>query len=234
MGGEDRGVKEQFHRADCLTLLTAEAYFRRSSSDDAARGGRSTSIDDRIQRPLRPGAGMPMKASGWRRSLLPILAVVSAAACEPEWKALIVQEKTPVQPIRFMHTVHVGIDSIPCAYCHFSTNISEEAGIPPVGTCMGCHRFVQGSTDEFKTEIQKLLEFAADSTPVPWTRVHSVPAFVQFPHKPHVRAGVTCAECHGDVAEMDVVSRVAPLTMGWCLDCHRDREAPDDCATCLY
>jgi hypothetical protein len=182
----------------------------------------------------QPGDGMPMKASGWRRSLLPILVLVTAAACEPKWKAQIVQEKTPDQPIRFMHTVHVGIDSIPCAYCHSSTNVSEEAGIPAVGTCMGCHRFVQGSTDEFKTEIQKLMEFAADSSPVPWTRVHSVPAFVQFPHKPHVRAGVTCAECHGDVAGMDVVTRVAPLTMGWCVNCHRDRQAPDDCATCHY
>ncbi len=184
---------------------------------------------------------MPMKASGWRRSLPPALVlpvaitlIAAALACDPDWKAEIVAEESPVQPIRFMHTVHVGIDSIPCAYCHFSSNVSEEAGIPPVGTCMGCHRFVQGSTDEFKTEIQKLLEFAADSTPVPWTRVHSVPAFVQFTHRPHVRAGVACAECHGDVAEMEQVTRVAPLSMGWRITCHRDRGAPDDCATCHY
>jgi hypothetical protein len=203
--------------------------------------GRSTSIDDRFQRSLRTGDGMPMNASGWRRSLLPIFAasgvvvlIAAAGACDPDWKADIVAEEMPVQPIRFMHTVHVGIDSIPCAYCHFSSNVSEEAGIPPVGTCMGCHRFVQGSTDEFKTEIQKLLEFAADSTPVPWTRVHSVPAFVQFTHKPHVRAGVACVECHGDVAAMEQVSRVASLSMGWCVTCHRERGASDDCATCHY
>lgn len=183
---------------------------------------------------------MPMKASGWRRSLLPILAVMASVpivlftACDPDWKFLFAQEETPEQPIHFMHTVHVGMDSIPCAYCHFSSNVSEEAGIPPVGTCMGCHRFVQGSTDEFKTEILKVLEFAADSTPIPWNRVHSVPAFVQFTHRPHVRAGVACAECHGDVAEMEQVTRVAPMTMGWCVDCHRQREAPDDCATCHY
>lgn len=184
---------------------------------------------------------MSIKASGWRRSLPPFLAawsvvpfVLLVGACDTDWKAQIVAEETPTQPIRFMHTVHVGIDSIPCAYCHYSTNVSEEAGIPPVGTCMGCHRFVQGSTDEFKTEIQKLMEFSADSVAVPWVRVHSVPAFVQFTHKPHVRAGVACAECHGNVAGMEQVSRVAPLTMGWCINCHRDRGAPDDCATCHY
>lgn len=185
---------------------------------------------------------MPMKASGWRRSLLPILVVVvavlivvAAAACEkPQWKAQIVQDKSPAQPVQFMHDVHVGIESIPCAYCHYSTSVSEEAGIPPVGTCMGCHRFVAGTTDAFKTEIQKLVGFAADSQPVPWSRVYSVPSFVQFTHKPHVRAGVTCTECHGDVARMVQVSRVTPLTMGWCVKCHRDRGAPDDCATCHY
>jgi len=178
---------------------------------------------------------MPMKASCWGRSLLPILAFVAAAGCDkPGWKAQIAQAESPPQPIAFMHTVHVGIDSIPCAYCHYSANISEEAGIPPVGTCMGCHRFVQGTTDAFKTEIQKLMEFSADSTSIPWVRVHSVPSFVQFTHRPHIRAGVACATCHGDVGAMDQVTRVAPLTMGWCVTCHRDRGAPDDCATCHY
>jgi hypothetical protein len=203
--------------------------------------GRSTSIDDRIQRSLRSGDGMPMKASGWRRSLLPILVVmvavstvVAAAACEPKWKAQIAQDTTPVQPLQFMHDVHVTAESIPCAYCHYSTNVSEEAGIPPVGTCMGCHRFVAGTSDAFKTEIQKLIGFAADSQPVPWNRVYSVPSFVQFTHKPHVRAGITCSQCHGNVAQMVAVSRETPLTMGWCVNCHRDNGAPDDCATCHY
>ena len=178
---------------------------------------------------------MPMKASGFRRSFLSVLLVVGAVACERmDWKAQIAQEPSPVQPIAFMHDVHVGTDSIPCAYCHYSANVSEEAGIPPVGTCMGCHRFVQGTTDAFKTEIQKLMGFAADSTPVPWVRVHSVPSFVQFSHRPHIRGNVACSECHGDVGQMVQVTRVAPLTMGWCVKCHRDRGAPDDCAACHY
>ncbi len=147
---------------------------------------------------------------------------------------MIVSEESPEQPVFFKHTVHVGMDSISCAYCHFSAAQSEEAGIPPVGTCMGCHRFIQGTTEEFQAEIQKVMQFWADSTAIPWVRVHSVPEFVQFTHKPHIRAGVACAECHGEVGSMERVERVAPLTMGWCVTCHRDRGAPDDCATCHF
>lgn len=147
---------------------------------------------------------------------------------------MIAADKSPQQPLAFMHTVHVQQNSIPCAYCHFSTSISQEAGIPSVGTCMGCHRFVRGTGPDFQNEITKLMGFAADSIAIPWLRVHSVPEFVRFTHKPHARAGVDCAECHGDVGAMVQVERVAPLTMGWCLKCHRDQGAPDDCATCHF
>lgn len=163
--------------------------------------------------------------------LLGILAAVTACG---DTKAMIADEEQPEQPIPFYHTIHAGQDSIPCQYCHSSAATSEEAGIPPVGTCMGCHRFIQGRTPEFEQNIQMLLGFWADSTAIPWERVHSVPSFVQFTHKPHVRAGVECAECHGEVAEMEVVRRVESLTMGWCIECHRDQGAPDDCAACHY
>lgn len=176
---------------------------------------------------------MPRAAFGFRVAcLLTYFALVIGCAEDP--RAAITTSREPEQPIRFMHSVHVGQDSIPCAYCHFSSHVSEEAGIPPVGTCMGCHRFIQGRSDEFKQEIQKLMEFWGDSTAIPWVRVHSVPSFVQFTHEPHIRAGVTCAECHGDVGKMEVVRQVEPLTMGWCVNCHRDRGAPDDCAACHY
>lgn len=161
------------------------------------------------------------------------IGIVAVSGCG-DTKAMIADEEQPEQPIPFYHTIHAGQDSIPCEYCHFSAATSEEAGIPPVGMCMGCHRFIQGRTPEFEQNIQILLGFWADSTAIPWERVHSVPAFVQFTHKPHVRAGVECQECHGDVASMEVVRRVEPLTMGWCLECHRDQGAPDDCAACHY
>ncbi|CAN5288791.1 cytochrome c3 family protein [soil metagenome] len=177
---------------------------------------------------------MQIAAFEFRVAILPVLLLLIVSACAEDPRAMIAADASPEQPIAFKHTVHVQVDSIPCAYCHFSANSSEEAGIPPVGTCMGCHRFIQGQSPEFQQEIQKLMEFWADSTSIPWVRVHSVPEFVQFTHEPHIRAGVTCAACHGDVASMEQVERVAPLSMGWCIECHRDEGAPDDCATCHY
>lgn len=165
---------------------------------------------------------------------LTVLLIATTVACADDPRAAILAETSPEQPLPFMHDVHVGENSIPCAYCHYSSQLAEEAGIPSVETCMGCHRFVRGQSPEFQQNIELLMGFWADSTAIPWVRVHSVPSFVQFTHKPHVRAGVTCAECHGDVASMTVVRQVAPMTMGWCVNCHRDRGAPDDCAACHY
>jgi hypothetical protein len=171
------------------------------------------------------------------RTLLPLsvlVLVISLTACAEDPRAMIAAEKSPQQPLAFMHDVHAVQNQIACAYCHFSASMSEEAGIPPVGTCMGCHRFVRGTSPEFQTEVGKLMGFAADSVAIPWARVHTLPDFVQFTHKPHIRAGVACADCHGDVGAMPQVERVAPMTMGWCLECHRDKGAPDDCATCHF
>ena len=163
-----------------------------------------------------------------------LVLVASLSSCAKEPRAMIAAEKRPVQPLAFMHDVHFEVNRIPCAYCHFSAAYSEEAGMPSVATCMGCHRFVRGTSQEFGTEIGKLMGFAADSIAIPWARVHSLPDFVQFPHKPHIRAQFDCTICHGDVAGMVQMERVKPLTMGWCLKCHRDEGAPDDCATCHY
>lgn len=164
------------------------------------------------------------------RITLALPALVSALACGAAQPS----DPSPVQPIEFMHTVHAAENQVQCAYCHFSAAYSEEAGIPSVSTCMGCHRFIRGSTPEYQEQIALLAGFMADSVSIPWVRVHSVPEFVQFSHKPHVRAGVACAACHGDVAAMERVERVEDLTMGWCLACHRDQDAPDDCAACHY
>lgn len=181
---------------------------------------------------------MPIAAPVTRRIAPPaaLLAglVWAISACAEDPRAALLVDRAPEQPLPFMHTVHVQDNAIPCAYCHFSAARSEEAGIPAVGTCMGCHRFVRGESAEFEQSIQILMGFDADSTAIPWVRVHSVPTFVQFTHKPHVRAGIDCAECHGDVETMEVVEQGAPLTMGWCIDCHRQEGAPDDCATCHF
>ena len=102
--------------------------------------------------------------------------------------------------------------------------------LPAVGTCMGCHQVVRRDSPE----IQKLAQYWADSTPVPWVRIHKVPDYVQFPHMRHVNANVSCQTCHGEVQKMPRVYQYASLNMGWCVNCHVERKARYDCATCHY
>ena len=149
--------------------------------------------------------------------------IAALAACEPI-------RADVDQPIAFPHDVHADTYKIPCQYCHSSAARSQFAGIPAVETCMGCHRI----TGRDLPGVQRLAAFHREGRGVPWVRVHDLPDFVQFTHEPHVRGGVDCAECHGNVAEMKVAEQVAPLTMGWCLDCHIAREAPTDCLICHF
>jgi len=134
----------------------------------------------------------------------------------------------PSQPIAFPHTVHAGQLGLECRLCHAYADRSPSAGAPPLATCMTCHETI--GLD--RAEVQKLRAHVARAEPVAWSRVHVLPSYVRFTHKRHVRAGVDCAVCHGDVASMTRVKRVRPLTMGWCVTCHRARGAPTDCATC--
>ena len=134
------------------------------------------------------------------------------------------------QPIAFSHRLHVNDVELDCQLCHVYARRSPVAGIPSVERCVGCHRVV--SPD--RPEIQKVLRYWEDEAPIPWVRVHDLPDYVRFTHKRHVRAGVVCQECHGDVAQMEIARQVAPLTMGWCVTCHQERHAPLDCLTCHY
>jgi hypothetical protein len=183
------------------------------------------------------------------------------------------QDYEPVQPIAYSHRLHAGDLQIPCLYCHFAAERSRHAGIPPANVCMNCHRFVTTSFGAVRAEdeaarkegrkprrlvgpeVRKLyaalgldddLRPAADLEPAPiaWTKVHNVPDFVYFDHRPHVAAGVTCQTCHGPVETMERVRQVAPLSMGWCVNCHRTSNAQGvngkpvfastSCSTCHY
>jgi len=160
-----------------------------------------------------------------------------------------------IQPINFPHNVHVQTYKIDCQYCHSDARRSEYAGLPSVARCMGCHQITAAD----RPEIKKLAEYWAKKQPIPWTRVFKLPEFTYFPHKPHVRAGVACQTCHGPVQEMTTVAASTgprlgndllnliglrppppPLTMGWCIDCHRQEnatrgaKAPLDCVTCHH
>lgn len=135
---------------------------------------------------------------------------------------------SPTQPIAFSHQVHAGVRQIPCTYCHNYVAESTVAGVPSVETCVGCHRVVKPSSPQ----VQKLMSYWNSGEPIPWERAYRVPDFVYFTHQMHIAADVRCESCHGNVAEMDQITRAQPLTMGWCLDCHRERRASTDCLTC--
>ncbi len=128
----------------------------------------------------------------------------------------------PDQPIWFSHKVHAGQNKIDCQYCHFTADRSMHAGIPPASVCMNCHTQVKEGKRTGKKEINKIYAAIKNNKPIKWVQVHNLPDFVYFNHKQHVKVGkLDCKECHGDVAQMDVVAQVKTLSMGWCLDCHR-------------
>ncbi|GMT97476.1 cytochrome c3 family protein [Corallococcus caeni] len=122
------------------------------------------------------------------------------------------------QPIEFDHRHHAGDEQIDCRYCHWTVEKSPSAGIPSTTVCMSCHAQVWNKSP-YLTEVRKA--FFADQ-PIPWVRVHNLPDFVYFNHSIHVGKGVGCATCHGRVDQMGAIEQSAPLTMSWCLDCHRN------------
>jgi len=128
-------------------------------------------------------------------------------------------DRAPVQPINFSHKIHAGDNQIPCQYCHIYAERSRVSGVPNVKRCMGCHQIIK--TDS--PEIQKVASYWDKKEPIPWVKVYNLPDHVYFPHKRHVRAGVDCKNCHGDVASMARIEKVSSLQMGWCLSCHTKR-----------
>src|SRR5215475_2262516 len=124
----------------------------------------------------------------------------------------------PKQPIAFPHKVHAGDNKIPCLYCHYAARTSRHAGIPPASVCMNCHTILEKQT----VEIEKLKETVQEQRPLRWVKVHNLPDFVYFNHSQHVLSGVACQRCHGPVEQMERVRQFSPLTMGWCLECHRE------------
>ena len=154
------------------------------------------------------------------------------------------QGYAPVQPIHYSHKIHAGDNKIDCNYCHSSARKSKHSGIPSLNVCMNCHKNIaeyngeedleNGYTAEFYTgEIKKLYDavgwdeenqaYTGVTKPVKWTRIHNLPDFAYFNHSQHVTvAGIDCQKCHGPIEEMEIVGQFAPLTMGWCITCHRE------------
>jgi len=131
----------------------------------------------------------------------------------------------PLQPIKFSHEVHAGLNQTDCFYCHSTAEYSKSAGIPSASTCINCHIIVREGTNSGRFEIDKIHHAFDNNIPIEWVRVHNLPDHVFFSHAQHVGAGkLDCKECHGPVEEMDVLTQHADLSMGWCLDCHKTRK----------
>ena len=150
----------------------------------------------------------------------------------------------PIQPIHYSHKIHAGDNEIDCNYCHSSARKSKHSGIPSLNVCMNCHKNINqyngeedlanGYTKDFYTgEIKKLYEavgwdettqsYTGEEKPVKWVRIHNLPDFAYFNHSQHVTvAGIECQTCHGPVEEMEIMYQYSPLTMGWCINCHRE------------
>jgi hypothetical protein len=124
----------------------------------------------------------------------------------------------PIQPVAYSHRLHAGELQIDCRYCHASVETSPVANVPPTQTCMNCHKTVARTSEA----LAPVRESASSGRPLRWLRVHKLPDYAYFDHRAHVRAGVGCVSCHGQVEQMEVVQQVEPLSMSWCLDCHRD------------
>ena len=150
----------------------------------------------------------------------------------------------PIQPIHYSHKIHAGANQIECKYCHSSARVSKHSGIPALNVCMNCHEYIaeyngeedleNGYTKDFYTnEIKKLYYavgwdeenqiYTGNTKPVKWIRIHNLPDFVYFNHSQHAEvAKIECQTCHGPVEEMEIMYQYSPLTMGWCIDCHKE------------
>lgn len=155
------------------------------------------------------------------------------------------QDYAPIQPIHYSHRIHAGSNGIDCKYCHSSARVSKHAGIPSLNVCMNCHKSIAEVSDTTATpeyskafydgEIKKLYnavgwdqenqKYTGKTSPVKWVRIHNLPDFAYFNHSQHVTvAGIECQKCHGPVQEYEIQKQFAPLTMGWCIKCHRETD----------
>lgn len=171
-------------------------------------------------------------------------------------KPLVSPPRAPRQPIFFNHVIHAGSFQIPCQYCHADARRSEYAGLPSVERCLGCHKII-GAQDN--PEIAKIHDYAKRGQPIPWVRIFKLPEFTFFPHRAHVHFGLECQTCHGPIERMRVVGAdtgpkladdllrlvgfqppARALTMGWCVECHREQNAtrgshaPLECVSCHH
>jgi len=164
----------------------------------------------------------------WSNLLLPT--IIAAALTIPLYAVFFVaygfSPKTlevgyqPKQPVPFSHALHAGELGMDCRYCHTSVEKAAHASVPPTQTCMNCHTQIRPQSPK----LEPVRESYETGLPVEWTRIHKLPDFAYFDHSAHVNRGIGCVSCHGRIDTMEVVYQKSPLSMGWCLECHRNPE----------
>ncbi|MFD2202210.1 c-type cytochrome [Shivajiella indica] len=153
-----------------------------------------------------------------------VMALVVKTALDELYTIGVQQGYAPAQPIAFSHQLHAGQYEVPCQYCHTGVEIGKSANIPSANICMNCHTHIQnvGGKEGISPEIAKIYDAYDNNKPIEWVRVHNLPDLSYFNHAQHVAVGgVECQTCHGPIEEMEVVYQHSALTMGWCIDCHR-------------
>jgi len=180
---------------------------------------------------------------GNKRKVALIIIFLMAWGSKVTWDSLmgigVFQGYKPEQPIKFSHKIHAGDNGINCVYCHSGAEKGKTAGIPTANVCMNCHKGISKGPTTGETEIKKIYEavgfnpetqkYDKPQHPIKWNRVHNLQDFVYFNHSQHVVVGKQdCENCHGEVKKMDLVQQHSPLTMGWCIDCHRKTEVSMD------
>ena len=177
--------------------------------------------------------------SGHKRTVAVIIIFLITIGSKAAWDGLfdigVYTGYKPEQPIKFSHKIHAGENAISCEYCHSNVTKSRHAGIPSANVCMNCHKGIQKGSRTGDTEIKKIYEavgfdpgtgqYDKPRKPIKWVKIHNLPDFVYFNHSQHVVVGKQeCQSCHGEIQNMDVVELHYPLTMGWCVDCHKKTE----------
>ena len=148
------------------------------------------------------------------------ICVITDIVIEETYAVGLQQGYQPRQPIAFSHKLHAGEHQIDCNYCHTSVYKSKSANIPSANICMNCHSQIQTESPE----IRKIYTAIEKNRPIEWVRVHNLPDLAYFNHSQHTKVGgIECQSCHGPIETMDVVYQFSPLTMGWCINCHREQ-----------
>ena len=239
-GGAAATAQENSGEGKWIILIIIGVLFVIVTVLRSVRKALQTAVNEKKGLPAPPDGNMWQDTKRWilaNKSKFAVIciflfAVSAVYSWEYMWGIDVTPGYHPSQPINFMHKVHAGENAIACIYCHSGAEKGKVAGIPTLNVCMNCHKGIQGSNDEYKKEIAKIYDavgwdpatatYSKPQHPVQWTRVHSLPDFAYFNHSQHVVVGkIECQKCHGDVATFTTDQQFAPLTMGWCIDCHR-------------